>query len=89
LTVDPFREPGEFAYGALEGGFFDNGFAVAFYSAFAWIYLNQWFLYQKVNQLMEDQGGSPVWVASENLGEQQWIRNMHQLRPIYLHVSAY
>ena len=36
-----------------------------------------------------DQGDSPVWVASENLGEQQWIRNMHQLRPIYLHVSAY
>lgn len=47
---------GEFAYGALEGGFFDNGFAVAFYSAFAWIYLNQWFLYQKVNQLMEEAG---------------------------------
>ena len=45
---------GEFAYGALEGGAFDNGFSTAFYSAFAWIYLNQWFLYQKVNQLMED-----------------------------------
>ena len=47
---------GEFAYGALEGGFFDNAFSTAFYSAFAWIYLNQWFLYQKVNQLMEDAG---------------------------------
>ncbi|CAK9081731.1 Na(+)/H(+) antiporter NhaD [Durusdinium trenchii] len=47
---------GEFAFGSLEGGFFDNGFSTAFYSAFAWIYLNQWFLYQKVNQLMEEAG---------------------------------
>ncbi|OLP98365.1 Na(+)/H(+) antiporter NhaD [Symbiodinium microadriaticum] len=47
---------GEFAYGALEGGFFDNAFSTAFYSAFAWIYLNQWFLYNKVNQLFEEIG---------------------------------
>jgi len=47
---------GEFAYGALEGGLFDNAFSTAFYSAFAWIYLNQWFLYNKVNQLFEEIG---------------------------------
>jgi len=45
---------GEFAYGALEGGMLDNPFSCAFYAAFAWIYLNQWFLYNKVNQLFED-----------------------------------
>jgi hypothetical protein len=47
---------GEFAYGALEGGPGDNPYAIAFYSAFAWIYLNQWFLYNKVNQLFEEEG---------------------------------
>ena len=30
---------GEFAYGSLEGGPFDNAFSTAFYCAFAWIYL--------------------------------------------------
>eukprot|EP00411_Alexandrium_monilatum_P087941 CAMPEP_0175722916 /NCGR_PEP_ID=MMETSP0097-20121207/46467_1 /TAXON_ID=311494 /ORGANISM="Alexandrium monilatum, Strain CCMP3105" /LENGTH=369 /DNA_ID=CAMNT_0017030627 /DNA_START=51 /DNA_END=1160 /DNA_ORIENTATION=- len=47
---------GEVAYGALEGDPLENGFSVAFYAAFAWIYLNQWFLYQKVNQLFEEEG---------------------------------
>jgi len=47
---------GEFAYGALEGGVLDNVYSVAFYAAFAWIYLNQWFLYNKVNQLFEEEG---------------------------------
>jgi len=47
---------GEFAYGALEGGVLDNGYSIAFYAAFAWIYLNQWFLYNKVNQLFEEEG---------------------------------
>lgn len=47
---------GEFAYGSLEGGVLDNGFSCAFYAAFAWIYLNQWFLYNKVNQLFEEEG---------------------------------
>eukprot|EP00929_Paragymnodinium_shiwhaense_P076830 TRINITY_DN39552_c0_g1_i1.p1 TRINITY_DN39552_c0_g1~~TRINITY_DN39552_c0_g1_i1.p1 ORF type:complete len:369 (-),score=96.61 TRINITY_DN39552_c0_g1_i1:217-1323(-) len=47
---------GEFAYGSLEEGMFDNPFAASFYAAFAWIYLNQWFLYNKVNQLFEEEG---------------------------------
>lgn len=47
---------GEFAYGSLEGGPLDNSFSCSFYAAFAWIYLNQWFLYNKVNQLFEEEG---------------------------------
>lgn len=47
---------GEFAFGSLEGGPLDNPFSCAFYGAFAWIYLNQWFLYNKVNQLFEEEG---------------------------------
>jgi len=47
---------GEVAYGSLEGDPLDNGFSIAFYAAFAWIYLNQWFLYNKVNQLFEEEG---------------------------------
>eukprot|EP00441_Pelagodinium_beii_P026427 CAMPEP_0197668584 /NCGR_PEP_ID=MMETSP1338-20131121/69741_1 /TAXON_ID=43686 ORGANISM="Pelagodinium beii, Strain RCC1491" /NCGR_SAMPLE_ID=MMETSP1338 /ASSEMBLY_ACC=CAM_ASM_000754 /LENGTH=336 /DNA_ID=CAMNT_0043248011 /DNA_START=38 /DNA_END=1044 /DNA_ORIENTATION=- len=47
---------GEFAYGSLEGGLLDNPFSISFYTAFAWIYLNQWFLYNKVNQLFEEEG---------------------------------
>lgn len=47
---------GEFAYGSLEAGILDNPFSIAFYAAFAWIYLNQWFLYNKVNQLFEEDG---------------------------------
>mmetsp|Transcript_49346 Transcript_49346/g.143022 ORF Transcript_49346/g.143022 Transcript_49346/m.143022 type:complete len:363 (-) Transcript_49346:38-1126(-) len=47
---------GEVASGALEGDPLDNGYSIAFYAAFAWIYLNQWFLYSKVNQLFEEEG---------------------------------
>mmetsp|Transcript_12389 Transcript_12389/g.38265 ORF Transcript_12389/g.38265 Transcript_12389/m.38265 type:complete len:378 (+) Transcript_12389:31-1164(+) len=47
---------GELAYGSLEGGPLDDVFSIAFYAAFAWIYLNQWFLYNKVNQLFTEEG---------------------------------
>mmetsp|Transcript_32116 Transcript_32116/g.92176 ORF Transcript_32116/g.92176 Transcript_32116/m.92176 type:complete len:375 (+) Transcript_32116:56-1180(+) len=47
---------GEVAYGSLEGGPLDDAFSAAFYAAFAWIYLNQWFLYNKVNQLFQEEG---------------------------------
>ncbi|CAK0854848.1 unnamed protein product [Prorocentrum cordatum] len=74
---------GEFAYGALEGGPGDNPYAIAFYSAFAWIYLNQWFLYDKVNKLFVE-AGRPAPLDTWGLFVPGWnfvtgIRQIHFL----------
>ena len=36
-----------------------RSFSSAFYGAFAWIYVNQWILYDKVNKLYESRGLFP------------------------------
>jgi len=46
---------GQFAYGSLVGDPFCDIWSSVFYFGFLWIYINQYFLYQKVNKLYTDQ----------------------------------
>lgn len=75
---------GQVLYGSLETFDFFSG---AFYAAFAWIYVNQFVLYEKVNGLYEQAGlPRPIatwWLVVPGLNFVTGIRQIHFLSALW------